>query len=203
MDCMLTIVLINWPMANLAHEVAGHLGKNLENLRKKRGLTQLQLAKLAGVPRSTVTYIESGQGNPSLSNLVKIAGAIQISIEELLSRPRPLVKLIPNRDLPMQRRANGHVQVFKLLPDPIPGMEIDRLEIGPGARMGGNPHTQNTKEYLICCKGEVEVTVQKDSYSLKAGDVLAFPGDSPHSYRNPGSSQNLCISVVAFSPVEY
>jgi XRE family transcriptional regulator, regulator of sulfur utilization len=200
---MLTLMLINWRMANIDNEIAGHLGKNIELLRKKRGLSQAQLAKLAGVPRSTVTYIESGYGNPSLTNLVKIAGAVQISIEELLSRPRPLIKLIRNHEIPIQKKSNGNVTLSKLLPDPIPGMEIDRLEMKPESRMGGTPHTQNTKEYLLCCKGQVELTLHKETYLLQKGDVLAFPGDNPHSYRNPGSTDNLCISVVAFSPVEY
>lgn len=190
-------------MANTGSEISVHLGKNVEQLRKKRGLSQAQLATLAGVPRSTVTYIESGQGNPSLTNLVKISGAVQISIEELLTRPRSPVKLIRAANIPAHKKSNGNANLLKLLPDPIPGMEIDRIEMRPDSRMGGTPHTQNTKEYLICCKGQVELTLNKQSYLLNEGDVLAFPGDAPHTYRNPGPHSNMCISVVAFSPVEY
>lgn len=190
-------------MANTENEVSGYLGKNIELLRKKRGLSQAQLALLAGVPRSTVTYIESGQGNPSLANLVKIARAVQISIEELLSKPRSQTKLILAKDIPILKKSSGNINVFKLLPDPIPGMEIDKLEMKAGFRMGGTPHTQNTKEYLICCEGQVELTLNKEIFLLNKGDILAFPADAPHSYRNPGQSHNMCISVVAFSPVEY
>lgn len=200
---MLTVVLIDWRMANIESEISNHLGKNVELLRKKKGLSQAQLAIIAGVPRSTVTYIESGQGNPSLSNLVKIAGAVQISIEELLSKPRSPTKLVRLKDIPVIKKSNGNVNVFKLLPDPVPGMEIDKLEMKPNSRMGGTPHTQNTKEYLVCCEGQVELTLNKEIFLLNKGDMLAFPGDSPHSYRNPGEVSNLCISVVAFSPVKY
>lgn len=203
MDYMLTDVLINWHMANRESEVSKHLGKNVEQLRKKRGLSQAQLAQLAGVPRSTVTYIESGQGNPSLSNLIKISGAVQVSIEELLSRPRSPTQLIRVNDIPLIKKSSGNVNLFKLLPDPIPGMEIDRLEMKPRSRMGGTPHTQNTKEYLICCEGQVELALNKETFLLNKGDLLAFPGDAPHSYRNPGESNTICISVVAFSPIEY
>jgi transcriptional regulator with XRE-family HTH domain len=190
-------------MANIETEISSHLGKNVEQLRKKRGLSQAQLAKIAGVPRSTVTYIESGQGNPSLGNLIKISGAVQVSIEELLSKPRSLTKFIQSKDIPVLKKANGNVELFKLLPDPVPGMEIDKLVMKSRSQMGGTPHTQNTREYLICCKGQVELILNKNSFLLNEGDMLAFPGDSPHAYRNPGEKTNMCISVVAFSPVEY
>src|SRR3569832_2219822 len=52
---------------------ASHLARNLVNLRRTRGLTQDMLARDAGVPRSTVANLESGEGNPSLAVLVKVA----------------------------------------------------------------------------------------------------------------------------------
>lgn len=188
-------------MANSLTEVSRNLSYNVQLLRKSRGLSQGSLAKLAGVPRSTITYLESGVGNPSLINLVRVAGALQISIEELLQKPRSQqCQLIPKDSIPFQKRANGMAIVFKLLPDPIPGMELDRMEIQPGGRMGGVPHTPHTKEYLICISGEVEVAVSGTKYRLNSGDVLAFSGDQPHSYHNPGKLRAECVSVVVLAP---
>ncbi len=186
-------------MANRKTDAAVNLGKNIEALRRKLGFSQAQLANLAEVPRSTVTYMESGMGNPSLSNLVKISAALQVSIEELLSQPRANVKKIVAPDIPVLKKSGGAVLIYKLLPDPIPGMEIDRLEMKPSTRMGGTPHTHSTKEYLTCIRGSVDVTVNKQIFELKQGDVLAFPADQPHSYFNPGKTENLCISVVSFA----
>jgi quercetin dioxygenase-like cupin family protein len=162
-------------------------------------MSQGALARLAGVPRSTVTYLESGAGNPSLHNLVKIAAAFQVSIEELLQKPRGHVKLVRRSEIPVQRRANGAAQVHKLLPDAIPAMELDRMELVPGGRMGGIPHTANTREYLTCLSGQVEVAVSGETYRLAAGDVLAFPGDEQHSYFNPGRTSSSCVSVVVLA----
>ena len=187
-------------MANDLTWVAKHLAQNISLLRKKRNLSQLALAKLAGVPRSTVTYMESGQGNPSLQNLVRVAAALHVSIEELLNRQRTSCKLIKANDVPKQKRVQGMAQVYKLLPDPIPGMEMDRMEIEVGGRMGGIPHIPYTKEYLICLSGTVEVQVAGEQYEVKPGDVFAFPGDQPHSYRNIGKSKADCFSVVVLVP---
>lgn len=37
-------------------------------------------------------------------------------------------------------------------------------------------------------------------YDLAPGDLLAFPGDQPHAYHNPGKVRCAAISVVALVP---
>ena len=44
--------------------------------RKQQGMTQAELAKRAGLPRSNITRFESGSYNPSLELLVRIAAAL-------------------------------------------------------------------------------------------------------------------------------
>ena len=182
----------------MEEEVTAHLARNLIDLRQRRRLSQAALAEKAGIPRSTITYMESGTGNPSLKNLCRISAALQVGIESLLARPRPECTLIHADQVPVERRGAG-ANLFKLLPDPIPGMEIDRLEIAPGGKLGGLPHLEHTKEYLTCLEGEVEVHVAGESYRVAAGDVLAFPGNRPHAYQNSGHTRAVCVSVVVLA----
>lgn len=179
--------------------ISENLATNLVSLRTKRGLSQLSLAKLAQVPRSTVAHLESGSGNPTLSNLTRISAALQVSLEELLARPRPHCQLLKAKDIRSIKRSQGVATVFKLLPDPLLGMEIDRIEIERGGRLGGIPHSAGTKEYLTCVKGVITVTVLGSQYKVEEGDVLAFPGDQPHSYQNTGNSKAIGFSVVALT----
>ncbi len=187
-------------MANLTDDVSKNLGQNVENLRKKRGLTQGQLSKIAGVPRSTITYVESGVGNPSLKNLTRLSSALQVSIEELLATPRGRFKLVKSKEVVSEKRSQGAVRVFQLLPDPITGMHIDRMEFEIHGRMGGIPHISGTKEYLTCIQGEVTVRTGGQVFRVQKNDVLAFPGDHPHSYENTGENKSICISVVVLAP---
>lgn len=186
---------------NEQSKVASHLAQNIGKLRLKKNMSQQQLAKLALIPRSTLTNIESGAGNPSLTNLVKISNALGVSIEELLSRPRSECVLIAADKVPAQERAQGQVKIFKLLPDKIKGLEIDRIEIAGGAVMGGQPHLAGTKEYLSVLQGELNVHIAGELYIVKKGDVLAFPGNQPHSYRNPGRSGVVAVSLVIPIPL--
>jgi transcriptional regulator with XRE-family HTH domain len=50
-------------------------GKQLQQLRTRRGLTQEQLAVTAGLSRTFLTRLELGQHDPSLSTLVRLAKA--------------------------------------------------------------------------------------------------------------------------------
>ena len=49
--------------------------------RKMQGLTQAELAKKAGGPRSNITRFESGNYNPSLELLVRIAAALGMTLQ--------------------------------------------------------------------------------------------------------------------------
>ncbi len=179
-------------------DAAANLSENLRQLRETRGLSQQQLAKLAGVPRPTWASLESGSANPTLSVLVKVAGAVGVSIEELIGPPRSTGTLYPAGSLKTRQR--GEVRIRNLLPESIPAMEIERLELPAGAHMTGIPHTHGTREYLTCERGCVTLTASGETWTLSPGDVVVFRGDQRHSYRNAGAERAVAYSVVALAP---
>jgi transcriptional regulator with XRE-family HTH domain len=178
-------------------DVAARLSANIVQLREARGATQQQMAKLAGVPRATWAHLETGRANPTLAVLNRVASALQVTIEELIRAPRAAVKHFPADTLPTRLR--GAVVVRKLLPEPIPGMEIDRLHLPPGAKMNGVPHVPGTTEYLTCERGALVLVASGESYTLGPGDVVVFRGDQRHSYSNPGAQAAVGYSVVVLS----
>lgn len=180
-----------------------HLAQNLRQARERRALSQAALARLCGVPRSTIASVETGSGNPTLSVLSRLSAALQLSIEELLSPAHAAVQLFRRGDLPIRVGGrNGTVTVHKLLPDPIPGMEIDRLSLQPGAHKAGVPHQSGTREYLYCEQGQLTLWVEGERLDLQSGDVAAFPGDSRHSYRCDADAPKPAtgFSVVVLAP---
>ena len=175
-----------------------NLADNIRALRESRGLSQQQMAKIAGVPRPTWAHLESGAANPTMSVMVRIADALQVRIEELLGPPRAAARLYAAGTLPARKR--GAVTVRQLLPDTVAGLSLERMELPPGAAMTGIPHTPGTREYLTCESGEVELTAAGETWRLGAGDVVVFRGDQKHGYRNPGRVTAIAYSVIAFAP---
>lgn len=175
-------------------DLPGRLARNLRHLRGARNLTQAQAAAAAGVPRATWAHLESGEANPTLQVIHRAAQALQVSIEELIAAPRAAVELFPAGRLPSRTR--GGATLRQLLPDPIPGMSIERLDLPPRASFAGVPHTPGTKEYLACETGTIVLAVAGRKWTLAAGDVLAFLGDQRHSYANPGREPAVGYSAV-------
>jgi transcriptional regulator with XRE-family HTH domain len=174
-----------------------HLASNIRALREARGLTQQQMARVAGVPRATWTHLESGGANPTLAVLIKVAQGLSVRLDELLATPPSAARHLRAAELPARQR--GTVTVRKLLPEPLPGLDVERLELPPGGRMSGVPHTAGTREYLVCERGAVELAVAGERYRLAEGDVVIFRGDQRHGYENPGRAVAVAYSVIAFA----
>jgi len=60
------------------------IAKNIRKIRKKRGISQDKLSKLADVAYNTIIKIESGAiQNPTIETVQKIAKALGVSLDEL------------------------------------------------------------------------------------------------------------------------
>jgi XRE family transcriptional regulator, regulator of sulfur utilization len=177
-------------------QAARHLARNLVSLRHTRALTQDALAKASGVPRSTIANLESGEGNPSLAVLMKVAGALAAPLDELLASPRAKVRHWSAKDVAVQHRGSG-LSTRALVPEPVPDGILETMAFAPGAYMRGTPHLPGTREYFTCLQGNVVIFVAGERHDLATGDVLAFPGHVPHSYRNEDAQEGaLGVSVV-------
>ena len=59
------------------------MNNRIKELRAKQNLTQLDLAKLVGVRRETIVFLEKGKYNPSLKLAHQISKVFNLSIEEV------------------------------------------------------------------------------------------------------------------------
>jgi transcriptional regulator with XRE-family HTH domain len=64
------------------------LAANLRRLRTQQGLSQDQLAHLAGIHRTYVGAVERSEKNISIDSMEKLTRALKCSLDELLSEPK-------------------------------------------------------------------------------------------------------------------
>jgi transcriptional regulator with XRE-family HTH domain len=64
----------------------GVWGEAIRALLRERGLTQVELARLAGINRSTVLHVMRG-GHCETETLEKIARALEVDVAELFATP--------------------------------------------------------------------------------------------------------------------
>ncbi|WP_438311343.1 helix-turn-helix transcriptional regulator [Sporosarcina sp. FA9] len=59
------------------------LNNRLRELRARHNFTQIELAKLVGVTRQTIGFIEKGEFSPSVTLSLKLSHALNCDINEL------------------------------------------------------------------------------------------------------------------------
>ena len=61
-----------------------NIGKNIQRLRKEKGLTQEELSAKAGISKNHLSRIETGVGSMSLDSLIIIANALNTTPDYIL-----------------------------------------------------------------------------------------------------------------------
>jgi quercetin dioxygenase-like cupin family protein len=87
-----------------------------------------------------------------------------------------------------------------LITERVPDELLNIMEFAPGASMRGSPHLPGTREFFTCLDGRVNLMVAGERYELGTGDVLAFPGNLPHSYQNADAlrpARGVSVVVLA------
>lgn len=90
-------------------------GERLQNIRKARGLTQVQLAEAAQTTQRAISYYETEAGFPPAPAIIDLAQALQVTTDELLG-VKPL-KTAPVADDPDARRQWKRFQMIASLPE--------------------------------------------------------------------------------------
>ena len=57
-----------------------HIGPYLKKLRKKKKITQVELAEYAGLSRAGIVKVESGESDIKLSTLISIANLLGVDL---------------------------------------------------------------------------------------------------------------------------
>lgn len=90
-------------------------GERLQNIRKARGLTQVQLAEAAETTQRAVSYYETEAGFPPAPAVISLAQALNITTDELLGLKPP--KVSPVEEDSEARRQWKRFQMISTLPE--------------------------------------------------------------------------------------
>ena len=58
----------------------------LQELRKKKGITQLRLATELNTTQNTISRYETGEHEPGIAELIKLADYFNVSVDYLIGR---------------------------------------------------------------------------------------------------------------------
>lgn len=111
-----------------SEQIEQHLGARLDTIRLSRNLTQLQLAKAAGVSRSTVSRLGQADKGISLDSFVRIMQAL--SLEDQLDAMLQTDLVSPLNMLEQQGKARQRARPDKSTNGSAGGWQWDDEEGG-------------------------------------------------------------------------
>lgn len=155
----------------------------LKRERTRAGLSIGELARRAGVGKSTLSQLESGTGNPSIETLWALSTALGIQFSDLLDAPPRPVELIRFGEGTVIAAAVADYTTTLLSAAP-PGSRRDifLIRAEPGSPRSSRPHARGTTEHVVLCAGRALVGPADAPVELGPGDYLSYPGDAEHTF---------------------
>ena len=169
--------------AGTSAEIVALVSLSLRKERARAGLSLTELAKRAGIAKSTLSQLENGTGNPSLETLWALGTALGVPLGRLLDPPRNDIRVIRAGEGAVMHAAHDPYAAVLLTSCP-PGARRDiyRVTAEPGPAHLARPHSPGTTEHVILGTGRALAGPEGEAVELGPGDYLRYPGDVPHVF---------------------
>jgi transcriptional regulator with XRE-family HTH domain len=159
------------------------IAASLRRERQRAGLSLTELARQAGIAKSTLSQLESGAGNPSVETLWALGVALGVPFSRLVDPPRADVRVIRAGEGPVTyaERASYAATLLASCP-PGARRDIYRVEAQPGEPRISVPHMPGTVEHVVLATGRALAGPAGEPVELGPGDYVVYPGDVPHVF---------------------
>lgn len=159
------------------------IAQSLRRERARVGLSLSEVAKRAGIAKSTLSQLEAASGNPSVETLWALSVALDVPFSRLVEPARPRVQIIRAGEGPavFSERANYVATLLASCP-PNARRDIYQITAEPGSARESDPHMPGVVEHVVLCSGRARIGLSEEPVELDPGDYLAYPGDLPHVF---------------------
>jgi transcriptional regulator with XRE-family HTH domain len=86
------LLLLIGRRGEMSKKVKKAFGRALRELRKKRGLSQLDVSTVSDLDRAYMSELERGLKNPSLETIFRLADAMKISAVDIIKKTAELLE---------------------------------------------------------------------------------------------------------------
>ncbi len=163
-----------------------HIGKVINNARKKQGLTIADIAEQSGISRGMLSKIENGQVSPSLDSLLRISRALGVPISAFFKEydnEESNAQLVrSNEKLEVVRRGTKVGHTYHLLAyDNGPNKTFEPFLISLDNKSEVFPtFNHEGTVFMHLLEGEMIYRHGKKTYHMKPGDSLTYDASVSH-----------------------
>ncbi len=159
------------------------IANNLQKERKNSSLSLGEVARRAGIAKSTLSQLESGQGNPSLETLWALCVALNIPFAKLVEAQSQTTQVIRYGEGASVQSEISHYQAVLLAAcPPNARRDVYILTTQPGEPRCSQPHPAGSVEHIVIMRGQAKVGLMDAAEVLNVGDYISYPADQPHIF---------------------
>ena len=178
------------------------VGRRIRDLRRVRQFSLETVAARTELSIGFLSQIERGLSSPSLRVLATLADVLGVGIAALFGaspsadggsdqvvtrgQQRPELKL-------------WRTGVSKQLLSPASAdskLNLFLVHLEPGGSTGDELYTHDGEEAGLVLEGEMLLTVDSETWSLKTGDSFRFASRRPHRFSNPAQDAKAVVLWV-------
>lgn len=182
-----------------------NLGKRIQDLRRRRGLTTGELAARVQVTSGLISQLEHSKTDPSLQTLQRVAAALQVPLSYLMLDDENKPQVVRKGERNVIHVGNGGLRASILSPLPSRNLELVLIELPPGDVSWTKLRFHDGHECHLVVQGKVRAHHGDDTYLLEEGDSIFWDGTAPHRLENVGDEVAqivIALTPPAFLPLE-
>jgi transcriptional regulator with XRE-family HTH domain len=175
---------------------APNLGGKIRALRQRLKRTLDETATAAGISKPFLSQVERGLASPSLTSLAGIATALGVPLQYFVETPSEERTVCRAEQLRYFSFA-GSANLFARLTSSSVGSQLESLlvKLPAGQTKAAEVTTHAGEEFVYLIEGELELTLEGKTFSLRAGDSAHYESTVPHSWANTGSIETTLVWV--------
>ncbi len=159
------------------------IAASLRRERERVGLSLTELARRAGIAKSTLSQLESGTGNPSVETLWALGVALGVPFSQLVDPPAPQIRVIRAGEGPRIPAEQGsYAGTLLATGTPHARRDLYLIDQEPGHVRHAAAHIPGSVEHLVVAAGRMLAGPADAPIELGPGDYATFRGDIPHVY---------------------
>ena len=177
------------------------VGSRIRDLRREHKLSLETIAERTDLSIGFLSQIERGLSSPSLRVLATLADVLGVGIAALFgSRPSDdAASSVVTREIQRAELKLWRTGISKQLLSPA-GTEnrlnLFLVHLQPGGNTGDELYTHDGEEAGLVLEGEMTLTVDTETWSLKTGDSFRFASRRPHRFSNPADDAKAVVLWV-------
>lgn len=173
------------------------VGRNLHDLRIKRGFSLRALAESSGLNANTLSLVENGKISTSVSTLQQLSLALHVPIATFFESKSIEKRMVFTPADQRPKSALGKTEMENLGKD-LAGSYIQPfvVTLKPGAGSGESIIVHTGHEFVYCLTGAIHYKVEEYDFVLRPGDSLVFEAHLPHCWMNDSEETAQLLLIL-------